>query len=1105
MSMPDGVNSCYRRRLPALLSSSKLLLNLCKALRQCLRVTENLTFLEFHNIPLNKTNLVQICEGIAKNRTLKHLSFEGSSVNDDGLADICRVLRNVPNISTFNLTACNLSKQGISALTVLLSFQAMQRHNAAWQESLRYRYPELDRLGGLKRITLNDNPNIGNEGAVLLADALIDDLWVKAIDLQACNLGDTAASTWLAVLIGLRVVSGDISFSKGNTPLQRNGSTVDVQHRGNFSLVVLDLRRNPNISCDLLRAVTERALINSEGKQSEFSWLKAGPQAPSQLCSGVVTYPWPGINGVTNVSGIYQIDRGPSMKADCKINKRSMSKEKYMNSGYTNVHSYSRDNLCDRPPFIPAGGRLRCSSVGLINSFDSKTHHKYNLDLGKKYARYSHCQDSGPASERAVWKSPGVSKIHKWPCGKPTTSLSARADCTGIPWRTAARASRCHGHPNYRCPGKTCLESRALHLDYDLVLKYATNKSALNVKKNDGKSVIYPPTRILNASNIDGCFCQQQQGFQYSQLSSKKKSQMKTSSATNSSRSSNLTVQQKLKQLMMKVSQLEKDLQAEKCKSGLLMKIQKDNGHNLFKIDSNSLHELRGFIYRLTSLIENLQHSKKNSNTKTEDIHILQDTFEDLCSLVSRITEENCHFQENPINQLDNDSMVGAFNKNNLTTYCDKVNSSINNELGENKLKNVRKCMDYSTGNKSNKQSCTDKQVKSHIHWKTYAKTRAVQTESSNDLIDGNANITDCMKRNQYDQTFHPHIAWITTNTTKAITTPTNVTAHSVAILVSESNDPAEKDLFPLTISGDPSQLTNTSMNSNNNDLWVMNYESNDDTNNNYNDNNADDIHCVHCFNVNKNDNIPISTSSSQMINNFKICKKRSQTEQVYAQLKAATIISTSSYAQNPSEGEETGIKKLQDTKSEIAMNNLWHLNARSMFNEADNSTSIPINQQNSHNEESIVSEENNENYTKTISNQQLNNWDEFNIEQNPLNNLTLNNENILLLNDTNSDCNKNSNISHRRNAHLDVGSHGNNNDDINNNNNNDNASDDELFDELIMANYCPSVGKPTDFNENSNDYDEIAFDNYSRTNSSLHMEGGSNQFYRSANDSLIS
>ncbi|CAH8597884.1 unnamed protein product [Heterobilharzia americana] len=396
--------------------------------------------------------------------------------------------------------------------------------------------------------------------------------------------------------------------------------------------------------------------------------------------------------------------------------------------------------------------------------------------------------------------------------------------------------------------------------------------------------------------------------------------------------------------------------------------------------------------------------------------------------------------------------------------------------------------MDYSTGNKSNKQSCTDKQVKSHIHWKTYAKTRAVQTESSNDLIDGNANITDCMKRNQYDQTFHPHIAWITTNTTKAITTPTNVTAHSVAILVSESNDPAEKDLFPLTISGDPSQLTNTSMNSNNNDLWVMNYESNDDTNNNYNDNNADDIHCVHCFNVNKNDNIPISTS-----------------KQVYAQLKAATIISTSSYAQNPSEGEETGIKKLQDTKSEIAMNNLWHLNARSMFNEADNSTSIPINQQNSHNEESIVSEENNENYTKTISNQQLNNWDEFNIEQNPLNNLTLNNENILLLNDTNSDCNKNSNISHRRNAHLDVGSHGNNNDDINNNNNNDNASDDELFDELIMANYCPSVGKPTDFNENSNDYDEIAFDNYSRTNSSLHMEGGSNQFYRSANDSLIS
>ncbi|VDP94964.1 unnamed protein product [Trichobilharzia regenti] len=124
----------------------------------------------------------------------------------------------------------------------------MQRHNAAWQESLRYRFPELDRLGGLKRITMNDNPGIGDEGSVLLADALIDDLWVKAIDLQACNLGDTAASTWLAVLIGLRVANANKSVVINNeTHLQSNVSGLDNQHRGNFSLVVLDLRRNPDI------------------------------------------------------------------------------------------------------------------------------------------------------------------------------------------------------------------------------------------------------------------------------------------------------------------------------------------------------------------------------------------------------------------------------------------------------------------------------------------------------------------------------------------------------------------------------------------------------------------------------------------------------------------------------------------------------------------------------------------------------------------------------------------------------------------------------------------------------------------------------------------
>lgn len=57
--------------------------------------------------------------------------------------------------------------------------QGTRRHNEAWRDSLRYRRPDLDRMPGIRRITINNNPMIGDHGASLLAEALKDDLWLK--------------------------------------------------------------------------------------------------------------------------------------------------------------------------------------------------------------------------------------------------------------------------------------------------------------------------------------------------------------------------------------------------------------------------------------------------------------------------------------------------------------------------------------------------------------------------------------------------------------------------------------------------------------------------------------------------------------------------------------------------------------------------------------------------------------------------------------------------------------------------------------------------------------------------------------------------------------
>jgi len=55
----------------------------------------------------------------------------------------------------------------------------MLRHSEAWKDSLRYRRPDLDRMHGLRRMTLNCNSLIGDQGTQALADVLKDDLWVK--------------------------------------------------------------------------------------------------------------------------------------------------------------------------------------------------------------------------------------------------------------------------------------------------------------------------------------------------------------------------------------------------------------------------------------------------------------------------------------------------------------------------------------------------------------------------------------------------------------------------------------------------------------------------------------------------------------------------------------------------------------------------------------------------------------------------------------------------------------------------------------------------------------------------------------------------------------
>lgn len=83
------------------------------------------------------------------------------------------------SVTSLDFTGCGLTWKSAETLADVVKHQAMLRHNEAWQDSLRYRKPDLDRMTGLRRITLNCNPMLGDEGAQALAEVLKDDLWVK--------------------------------------------------------------------------------------------------------------------------------------------------------------------------------------------------------------------------------------------------------------------------------------------------------------------------------------------------------------------------------------------------------------------------------------------------------------------------------------------------------------------------------------------------------------------------------------------------------------------------------------------------------------------------------------------------------------------------------------------------------------------------------------------------------------------------------------------------------------------------------------------------------------------------------------------------------------
>ncbi|XP_063990547.1 centrosomal protein of 78 kDa [Diachasmimorpha longicaudata] len=229
---------------------------LSHSVAQCVRNSPALTCLELEGVPLPDDCLAALCVGLTATESLQHLSLKRCYIGDSSCALVCRTIADVHSIRSLNLSQCDLSSYCGPALASALCKQKLLLYHDTWKDSLRYREPDVDAMPGLRRLTLNDNPRLGDSAVAEVIDAIQDSLWLKALDLQHCGLTDAIGSDILQLL------------------------------EQNTTLEVVDLRGNGNLSDDIVGEVFKRLEFNNTGCRLEYRYFKVRQKDSRAVSAG---------------------------------------------------------------------------------------------------------------------------------------------------------------------------------------------------------------------------------------------------------------------------------------------------------------------------------------------------------------------------------------------------------------------------------------------------------------------------------------------------------------------------------------------------------------------------------------------------------------------------------------------------------------------------------------------------------------------------------------------------------------------------------------------------------------------------------------------------
>nr|XP_034172610.1 centrosomal protein of 78 kDa-like [Osmia lignaria] len=223
---------------------------------QCIRNSPTLFSLELEGIPFPPDCLAVLCVGLSHTNTVRSLSLQRCYIGDNSCELLCRTVADVPSIRSLNLSYCDLTSKCGPALAAALSRQKLLLYHDTWKQSLRYQEPNLEAMPGLRRLTLNDNPQLGDTAATELIEAIRDSLWLKAIDLQRCGLSDKIGKDLLELL----------------------------DH--NTTLNILDVRQNVNLNERLVKEIIKRLEENNSDTKCEYRWLNLPQQDRKVISAG---------------------------------------------------------------------------------------------------------------------------------------------------------------------------------------------------------------------------------------------------------------------------------------------------------------------------------------------------------------------------------------------------------------------------------------------------------------------------------------------------------------------------------------------------------------------------------------------------------------------------------------------------------------------------------------------------------------------------------------------------------------------------------------------------------------------------------------------------